>query len=203
MKLYIERNGSGWGGYYGQYLIDLETNKYIKINNPEKQGSFSWNTPEKTEWLKSLNNSECMSEIHGDCSLLKMLKNTELKDTSVTLDGQADQVFVIDNDFVQLVYAPEGIPFITPCNQALVAKIRAVMYYLLSQDANYHNGLPAFLYSSDNNLRITKQEPVDAPETDISIIGEMPTDDVIQRVQHMINMKLCDCLFTHHGNSDL
>ena len=203
MKLYIERNGSGCGGYYGQYLIDLETNKYIKINNPEKQGSFSWNNPEKTAWLKSLNNSECMSEIHGDCSLLKMLKNTELKDTPISMDGQEDQVFIIDNDFVQLVYAPDIIPFIIPCNQALVAKIRAVMDYLLSQDANYHNGLPAFLYSPVNNLKITKHEPADISETDIPIIGEMLTDEVMQRVQHMIGMGLCGCIFTHHGNSDL
>lgn len=130
MKLYIERNGSGWGGLYGQYLVDLDTNKFVVLDEPKQCGSCNYNKFEKIKWLQSLDNSDCSHDISGDCSLLKMLKGIELESTSVSMDAQDDQAFIIDGNFVQLVYSPDSVPFVTPSNQTLVAKIHAVMDFL-------------------------------------------------------------------------
>lgn len=119
------------GGLYDQYLVDLDTNKFVVLDEPKHRGSCNYNKFEKIKWLQSLDNRECTHDINGDCSLLKMLKGAELESTFVSMGVQDDQAFIIDDNFVQLVYSPDSIPFVAPSNQTLIAKIHAVMDFLL------------------------------------------------------------------------
>lgn len=110
MKLYVERCGSEFGGYYGKYIIDLKTNCYLKIDDASNKSTCGVKVDE--EWLLGFNSIVCTEKLKQDYLDLTYLLNAKLVKTPVSFDGQIDKVVVIEDESIRLIHSPCDIPFI-------------------------------------------------------------------------------------------
>lgn len=115
MILLIERNGSGWGGFYGKWIVDTESEVAMDIATYSPNQSS--NRP-KTIQLPDISLIHCCLET---CPI------KEPRECAM-MDNQEDKITIISS-FPHRVIWDESRD-IKPDNEAMVAKIDGLLSYL-------------------------------------------------------------------------
>lgn len=190
MKLYVERCGSGWGGIYGQYLVDLDSNTYTVLNDSSHFNVGDISGSENIKWLLSLNGIICDKKLPNDCSLLRLLDGADIQSTGVSMDAQEDRVILINEGKLSIVYAPFAWPYITVSNPALEGYISKLIEWL-SQNT-----------FDERSARLPELKVPKSSETNNSVfkLGELKSDtDFIEKLMKSATL---GTMFTHHASEE-
>ena len=128
MKLYIERNGSGWGGYYACYLVDLDTKKYSILQNHELMGVINYKDKGKLTKIVELSKSDCLIDLQGNYTKLKDVGRCRCRKTGyVVMDAQQDSVYLVDNNKARLVWSPMTTPYVKTNDESINETLRNII----------------------------------------------------------------------------
>lgn len=122
--IFIERKGSGWGGFIGSYIIDLENKAITIFEKPITIAEMIDYVATKRYLLTSVSFNE-------DLSLLwQMGWNCNKEKLPVVMDNQLDTITLYDGRKKEIIY-DTYLKFIKPSNAALDGKISSLLDYLV------------------------------------------------------------------------
>lgn len=122
--IFIERMGSGWGGFVGSYIIDLE-NSVIAIF--KKHISIT----DMIEYVATERYLSTSVSFNEDLSLLwQMGWKCNKEKLPIIMDDQLDTVTLYDGRKKEIIYDTNFIN-IKPSNAALDGKINSLLDYLV------------------------------------------------------------------------
>ena len=130
MKLYIERNGSGWGGDYACYLVDLETKKFSQLTNHNLMGTHNFEQKEKLDKIFEMSKCACYRELKDNYAGIEAVAEVDVQKTGyVVMDAQADSVYLINGDSVKLIWSPMEYPYVHTSSE----KVNKLLSALVSE----------------------------------------------------------------------
>lgn len=198
MKLYIERNGSGWGGYYACYIVDLENKKYSRLANHNLMGSFNYAQEEKLAKIVELSNCDCERGLEGDYSGLANISGvTVVKTGAVVMDAQEDAIYLVDNKGARLIWSPMGAPFVETDNK----EVNEILRELVDEVEDLRKCIDLFSKSYVDRSKKARSTDVYAhhpKSVDTSTLTPMLKDEAVERLAKAPTRPL---LFTHHAKS--
>lgn len=122
--IFIERKGSGWGGFIGSYIIDLENKAITIFEKPITIAEMIDYVATKRYLLTSVSFNE-------DLSLLwQMGWNCNKEKLHVVMDEQLDTITLYDGRKKKIIY-DTYLKLIKPSNAALDGKISSLLDYLV------------------------------------------------------------------------
>lgn len=177
MKLYIERNGSGWGGDYACYLVDLETKKFSQLTNHNLMGTHNFEQKEKLDKIFEMSKCACYRELKDNYAGIEAVAEVDVQKTGyVVMDAQADSVYLINGDSVKLIWSPMEYPYVHTSSEKVNKLLSALVSEVSESKGRYENLYP-----------VRKK-----------LVGK-PTSP--KEVIELLNISSCPTFFTHHAKS--
>ena len=132
MKLFIEREGSTWGGAVGCYVVNLNGDKAklaIVDNFDEMQITHAESKEIKYRLIKNqVRIANCNRELNVRTSYLNNLMIEPLnKVPSVIFDTQIDYIYAVDGDDIRLIYVTGRNINVQPEDNFTCTAIKSIM----------------------------------------------------------------------------
>lgn len=177
MELYIERNGSGWGGHHACYLVDLETMKFSQLTNHKLMGVHNFEQQEKLDKILKMSEYACYQVLKDNYAGIEAVADVDVQKTGyVVMDAQADSVYLINGAAVKLIWSPMEYPYVHTSSEKVNKLLSALVSEVSESKGHYENLYP-----------VRKK-----------LVGK-PT--LPKEVIELLNISSCPTFFTHHAKS--